>query len=170
MSKLSKWQSDIFDGLSQITTTGPDGQPRGGRMTSSALSLRILWGFHLASPPIVFLAALDGGRARSADEALGAAFIDGNLFLVAVGLGLFVAVASVKSRLMNRREKALAVLLALGVVPLTLLMWAAASAVGGWPRRQYSSAAIIGAVVLHAAWMAVLVAGRAQMKRARALG
>lgn len=166
MSKLSKWQSEFFRNLSEVATTAPDGQPRPGSMTTSSITFRILWWFHLVAPAIVFLTALSSGDAGSADEALGSAFIYGDLFLVALGFGLFVGIASVRSRHMNRRERTLAVLLSLGIVPLVLLMFAADAAMG-WPRRDASTMAIVAVAGVHVLWMAMVVAIRSALRRAR---
>jgi hypothetical protein len=169
MSKLSKWQSDFFKDLSEVATTAPDGRPRPGSMTTSSITFRILWWFHLVAPVIVFVTALSSGDARSADEALGSAFIYGDLFLLGAGLGVFVGLASVKSRHMNRREKTLGVALSLGIVPLVLLIFAA-DAVMGWRRGELSIAGVMGVAALHIVWIAFVLAIRSALTRARRAG
>jgi hypothetical protein len=123
-----------------------------------------LWAL-CASIPLVLLMAWDtGAHARSADEAMGDAFVMAPLILGLAVLALLTVVRAALSRALSGRDRALVIAVGLGVVPWVLVTEAIHQLIGDW-HRDATLGDQLSAIALTAAWVLLALAARRVLHR-----
>jgi hypothetical protein len=134
-------------------------------LTRASWLPRAYWWLVTASVPVAYLLCWDtSAHARSADEALGLAFILAPLLLAGAALGLGIIVRAALSKTIERKERVALVLLGLSAVPWIVLLAGLGSLVGDWHRDPTPGDHAL-ALALVGGWVAGALAVRRRLHR-----